>query len=89
MGGEELGQGGVDFGGAADDVAALEEVVGALEVADAAAGFADDERAGRNVPLFQPELPEAVDAAGGEVAEVERCRSRPPQAPWRRWSCCS
>ena len=43
-----------------------------MEVADAAAGFADDQRAGRDVPLAESQLEERVDAARGDVAQVER-----------------
>src|SRR5690606_14572548 len=54
----------------------------AAQVADAAARLADDQRAGRDVPLREPELPEAVDAARRDVAEVE-CRGPGPADPGR------
>ena len=43
-----------------------------VERADAAAGLGDQQRAGRGVPGVEADLPEAVDAAGGHVGEVER-----------------
>ena len=42
------------------------------EVADAAAGFGDEQRAGRDVPRLEAHLPEAVEASRGDVGEVER-----------------
>src|SRR5690606_38708510 len=55
---EELRQRRVDLRVPGDDVAGLEVAVRAVEIADAAARLADDQRAGRDVPLAEPELPE-------------------------------
>ncbi len=63
---------GVHLGVAGDDVAAIEVAVAAVKVADPAAGLADHERAGRDVPLTSAQLEERVDAARGDVAQVER-----------------
>ena len=50
----------------------------AVHAGDAAARFLDDQRAGRDVPRLQVLLPEAVEAAGGDVTEVERRRAEAP-----------
>src|SRR6516162_10990592 len=42
-------------------------VVAARHVADIAAGFADEQNAGRDVPWREAELPEAVKAAGRDI----------------------
>ncbi len=48
---------------------AAEEVEGvAVDVGDLAAGFGEDEGAGGDVPGFEGEFEEAVEAAGGCVA---------------------
>src|SRR5690606_40481624 len=78
--GEQPRQPGVDLRIAGDDVARLEIAVRAVEIADAPAGLADDQRAGGDVPLAEAELPEPVDASGRDVAEVERRRARAPHA---------
>ncbi len=77
-GGEELRERGVGLGVAGDDVAAVEIAVAAVEVADAPAGLANDQRAGRDVPLAQAQLEERVDAPGRDVAQVERRGARSP-----------
>ena len=43
-----------------------------------AAGFANQERAGRNVPGIEASLPEGVEPAGGDIGEVERGAAHPP-----------
>lgn len=57
---------------AADEVAAGQVVRLAGEVADEAAGFGDQQRAGRHVPWAQAEFPEAVEATRGDIGQVER-----------------
>src|SRR5262249_22547586 len=44
----------------------------AAQVAGAPAGLLDDEQPGRDVPGVELQLPEAVEASRGDVAEVER-----------------
>ena len=50
----------------------------AVHAGDAAAGLLDDQRAGGDVPRLEVLLPEAVEPARGDVAEVERGRPQPP-----------
>src|SRR4051812_13430019 len=50
---------------------ALDGEFSAGEVRDDTAGLGDDERAGGDVPRLELQLPEAVEAPGGDVAEVE------------------
>ena len=50
----------------------VEHLVLAVGVADEAAGLAQDDDAGGEVPGAQVALPEAVEAAGGDPGEVER-----------------
>src|ERR687897_317831 len=45
---------------------------GAVVVGAAPAGLADEERAGGHVPGAQALFPEALEAPGGDVGEVER-----------------
>src|SRR5580692_2653756 len=58
---------------ARDDVRASNIEAGSIHVADVTAGLFDHQRTGRNVPLFEAELPESVRASAGDVREVE-CR---------------
>ena len=44
----------------------------AFEVGDDAAGFANEQDAGGDVPRREAQLPERVEAAAGDVGEVER-----------------
>src|ERR1700676_4039606 len=76
----DLHQFGMDEFIAADQMAGLEQVVVALEAADGAAGFADDDLSGRQVPGLKVALPIAVEAAGGDERHVERGRAEPAQA---------
>src|SRR5688572_21765386 len=55
-----------------DDLLAAAPAAPAAPVRHAPAGFAHDQPAGRHVPGLQLVLPVAVEAAGGDVAEVER-----------------
>ena len=48
----------------------------AVHVGDHPAGLLDDQRAGGDVPRVQMLFPEPVEAAGRDVAEIERRRSR-------------
>src|SRR4051812_44630059 len=60
---------------AADDVAGLDRIVMARHAGDEAAGLAHDDLAGCDVPGLQIVLPIAVEPAGGDEGEVERCRA--------------
>src|SRR5450432_632099 len=44
----------------------------AVEIADLAAGFLDQENAGGGVPLVKAELPKSFKAAGGYAGEIQR-----------------
>ena len=57
---------------AAADRAGLEEILLAVAARDIAAGLADQQLAGGDVPGVEPALPEAVEPAGGDIGEVER-----------------
>ncbi len=56
--------GGEDLGGPLGE--------GVVEIGDAAAGFGEDEGAGCDVVEIEVEFPEAIEATGGGVAEVQR-----------------
>src|SRR6185369_17814697 len=79
-GGEQLDELAVDLRVAGDDLALVEEVGLAGEVADQPAGFGDEERPGGDVPRRQAGFEEAVVPAGGDVAEVERSGAWPAHA---------
>src|SRR5690606_4232454 len=65
---------------ASQDVALVQIVGVAGKGADDAACFGDQQRTGSDVPWLQAFLEEAVEAAGGNVGEVERGRTRAAQA---------
>ncbi len=58
-----------------DDVAAVEILLIADEIADEAARFLHEQYAGRHVPRLESELPEAVGATCRYVSEIERSRA--------------
>ena len=60
------------FGCAGEHVAFVQIIGFAGEIADQAAGLGDQQRAGRDVPGLQAFLEEAVDAAGGDIGQVQR-----------------
>src|SRR5579862_5123096 len=62
----------IDFWGACDDVG-TETIFAAAERADASAGLLDHERASGGVPGLETQLPEAIDATGCDIRQVERC----------------
>src|SRR4051794_34571750 len=72
VGREQMHQLAVDLRAAGDDLALVQEVGFAGEVADQPAGFGDEQRSGGDVPGRKPGLEEAVVPAGRDVAEVER-----------------
>src|SRR6266567_3613466 len=55
--------------------AGREFVAAPVEIGDEAAGLADDEDAGGDVPGVEAVLPETVEAARGHPGEVERGRA--------------
>src|SRR5579875_1644379 len=65
----------VDEAVGGEDLARVERELRAVEVADAAAGFFDEQVAGGGVPGVQVELPEGFKAAGGDVGEVDSRRA--------------
>src|SRR5215469_13606277 len=46
----------------------------AIEPADLASGFLDNQDPGRRIPRVEVKFPEAIEAATGDTAQVERCR---------------
>src|SRR6185312_901727 len=60
---------------AGHDVAAGEKVLAAVEVSDDAAGLAQQQDAGADIPRREAELEEAVIHPGRRVGEVERRRA--------------
>src|SRR6185437_146185 len=68
---EELEQRRIDFWRAGHDVGA-QAVLRAREGADVAPRLLDEERSGRRVPRREPEFPEPVDPAGGDISQIER-----------------
>ena len=65
----------VDEAVGGEDLAAVEGELAAVEVGDAAAGFLEQQIAGGGVPGIEAELPVAVEAAAGDVGQVERRRA--------------
>src|SRR5687768_11965872 len=70
----------VDLRRRAGDLAGLEIAALAAQVADQAAGLLDHQRARGHVPRGEAHLPERVEAAAGDVGEVERGCARAPDA---------
>src|SRR3990172_752621 len=73
--GEDLLQLGVDAAVGGGDFFPAQAEGHALEVGHHAARFAHQQDAGAHVPGLQIEFPEAVEAPGGDVAEVEGGRA--------------
>ena len=63
-----------------NDLAAVQIVAVAGQVADQSARFQDQQAAGSDVPRIEADLPEAVVEAGGDIGEIERGRTRTAQA---------
>src|SRR3989442_3764994 len=63
---------------AGDHRSVLQHVGGAVERCHHAARFPDQHHAGSHVPRRERELPEAIEAAGGHVGEIERGCARTP-----------
>ena len=63
-----------------DHLAAVEVLAVAGEVADEAARFEHEQAARRDVPGIEPDFPESVVEAGGDVRQIEGCGARPPDA---------
>src|SRR5688500_12949007 len=64
----------------AGEVSATFQKVALLDARDHATRFRDDQRARRDVPRRERQLPEAVEPAARDVAEVERRRTRAADA---------
>src|SRR6516165_11357780 len=58
-----------------EHVAGRHHLMAAGQVADIAAGLADQQESGGDVPGCEAELPEPVKAAGGDIGEVESGRT--------------
>jgi len=66
------------------NIAGGQHGVSAGNVADIAAGLADQQYAGGDVPLLKPEFPKTIEATGRHIGEVERGRSEASHAAGRR-----
>ena len=73
----ELRERTVYFGSAGQDVAGVQVIFTAVEPADDAAGLADDQGPGSQVPGAEPGLPESVEAPGRDVTQVKRGSAGP------------
>src|SRR6266566_1760535 len=60
-----------------------EHIGGAVGLRDDAACFANEQRARRNVPRRQLELPEAIEPARGDIRQIERGSAGPADAARR------
>src|SRR5690606_38258074 len=56
---------------AGNHLAFFQELVATGEVADQAARFLNEQASGGHVPFGEPELPEGVIAAGGDVGQIQ------------------
>src|ERR671911_623434 len=54
-----------------EHIAGYHRVGAAIDVDHAAAGLADDEYAGGEIPGFEAAFPEGIEAAGGHIGKVE------------------
>src|SRR5580704_16511598 len=70
---------GIHFWGASENVSAL-RVCGSDEGADASTGLLDEQRAGRRVPGAETDFPEGIDAAAGDISEIQRGGAGPAHA---------
>src|SRR6185503_12877318 len=61
----------VHLRGAGDDVAFV-LVFAAVQAADHAAGFGDQQGSGRGIPGREAQLPECVQASGRDISQIER-----------------
>ena len=73
-----LDHGVVDVTVGGDDVASARTERTARQIGHAAAGLLDDQRAGRDVPGMKRLLPEPVEPARGDVAEIDGRRAETP-----------
>ena len=58
----------------------LQRILAAIRVGDHAAGLGDHQKARGDVPLAQAALPVAVEAAGGDIGQVQGRRAEPANA---------
>ncbi len=56
-------------------MAGVEEILAAIEAADDAAGFTNDQPASGEIPGGESGFEECVQSAGGDVTEIECCRT--------------
>ena len=56
----------------------LRKSVLAVGAGHEAAGFANQKRAGGDIPGIEPPLPEGVEPPGGDIGEIERGAAHPP-----------
>src|SRR5258706_9110643 len=68
----DLHQPPVRAGVAGDQTRVVDSCRGASEIRRDAAGFADQQNAGGNVPRGEGDFPEALEPAGGDAGEIER-----------------
>src|SRR5215468_2590653 len=73
----------VQMGVRRQHVAACHHVVTTSHVTDIPAGLSDEKDPGSDVPRRQREFPEAFEAAGGDIGEVEGRRTHAPNAARR------
>src|SRR5580698_1547534 len=60
---------------ARDDIGGRDIQARSIHIADVSAGLLNHQRAGRNIPLLEPEFPKSVGAPAGNIREVERGRT--------------
>jgi hypothetical protein len=80
LGRAEFREAGVDLRRAGEDVAGFEIIFTAVEAADDATRFADEQASCREIPGRQAGFPEAVEPPGRDVAEIQRGCARAPYA---------
>jgi hypothetical protein len=68
---EEVEGGGVDEGVGGEERVAFEGVGAAVHIGDFATGFFDEEFTGGHVPGAELEFPEAIEAAAGDVGQID------------------
>src|SRR5262249_1719218 len=73
---EQLDERSVNLRRAGDDVSRL-AVLRAAQGADAPPGLLDEQRSGCRVPGTQTDFPERINAASGDIGEIERGSARP------------
>ena len=67
----------VDVAVGGQHAASAGTVCGTVQAADAPTGLLDQQRSSRDIPRMELLLPEALEPAGGDVAEIERRGTQP------------